>query len=83
MASSAALRSFEVSRSRLPVGPGRSSFDPAVIDFGHYAGAKLIELADADPDYLRWLERVPVGARYRAEIRRVLTPQPLLHVCEH
>lgn len=83
MAASVALRAFEVRGSRVPVGPGRSTFDPAVIDFGHYAGTRLVELADADPDYLRWLERVPVGARYRAEIRRVLNPQPLLHVCEH
>jgi hypothetical protein len=43
-----------------------------VLDFGHYAGRSIEELAQADPDYLRWLERHPSGVRYRAEIRRVL-----------
>jgi hypothetical protein len=57
-----------------PVGPGpeKASFDPTVLDFGHYAGRSIAELADADPDYLRWLERHPSGVRYRAEIQRVL-----------
>jgi hypothetical protein len=61
--------------SSVPVGPGRSdatSFDPTVLAFGHYAGRSIEELAQADPDYLRWLERHPSGVRYRAEIRRVL-----------
>lgn len=62
---------------RRPMGPGRdapleSSFDPARIDFGHYAGHTVEELAEVDPDYLRWLERHPSGMRYRAEISRVL-----------
>jgi hypothetical protein len=58
----------------MPVGPGdvRSSFDPTVVDFGHYAGRKLEELADTDPSFLYWLARHPSGARYRAEIARVL-----------
>jgi hypothetical protein len=57
-----------------PVGPGpeKGSFDPTILDFGHYAGRSIAELADADPDYLRWLERHPSGVRYRAEIQRVL-----------
>lgn len=59
--------------SRTPVGPGESSkFDPTVVDFGHYAGRKLEELAESDPAYLYWLARHPSGARYRAEIARVL-----------
>jgi 3-dehydroquinate synthetase len=61
--------------SRVPVGPGtpaKSSFDPRVIDFGHYAGHAIAELANSDPDYLHWLARHPAGARYRAEISRVL-----------
>jgi len=58
---------------RLPVGPGHdSSFDPAILDFGHYAGRSIEELAEIDPDYLRWLERHPSGVRYRSEIQRVL-----------
>jgi hypothetical protein len=57
-----------------PVGPGpeKASFDPTVLDFGHYAGRTIAELADSDPDYLHWLERHPSGTRYRAEIQRVL-----------
>jgi exodeoxyribonuclease X-like protein len=66
-------KAFEVEEDRLrPVGPGTSSsFDPTRLDFGHYAGRTIEELAAADPDYLRWLEKHPSGVRYRAEIRRV------------
>lgn len=57
----------------IPVGPGpTSSFDATRIDFGHHAGRTLAELADEDPDYLRWLARHPSGIRYRAEIARVM-----------
>ena len=64
---------IEIDRHR-PVGPGpeRASFDPTVLDFGHYAGRSISELAETDPDYLRWLERHPSGVRYRAEIQRAL-----------
>ena len=57
-----------------PVGPGHvgSTFDPAVVDFGHYAGKSIEELADTDPSFLYWLARHPSGARYREEIARVL-----------
>lgn len=62
--------------TRKPVGPGhgqpKGSFDPTILDFGHYAGRTIEELAETDPDYLRWLERHPSGVRYRAEIQRVL-----------
>lgn len=65
---------FEVgSTPSVPVGPGlESTFDVRTLDFGHYAGRSIAELADEDPDYLRWLARHPSGARYRAEIQRVL-----------
>jgi hypothetical protein len=67
----------------LPVGPGhgspqQGSFDRTRIDFGHYAGQTVEELAERDPDYLRWLARTPSGARYRAEIERVLGPLPIV-----
>lgn len=59
----------------VPVGPGHAtSFDRQHLDFGHYAGQSIAELARVDPDYLRWLARHPSGARYRAEIERVLGP---------
>lgn len=57
----------------VPVGPGaQSSFDSTRLDFGHHAGRTIADLADIDPDYLRWLARHPSGVRYRAEIARVL-----------
>lgn len=67
-------RAFDVgSDAGAPVGPGHpSSFDASVLDFGHYAGRSIVELAAVDPDYLRWLARHPSGFRYRAEIERVL-----------
>lgn len=65
---------FDVSAGQaVPVGPGAaSSFDPQRLDFGHYAGYTVEELAQTDPDYLHWLARHPSGARYRNEISRVL-----------
>jgi hypothetical protein len=67
--------------SRQPVGPGHdppgaASFDAARLDFGHYAGRTIEELASVDPEYLRWLEHHPSGVRYRAEIHRVLGTVP-------
>jgi broad specificity phosphatase PhoE len=61
--------------NKLPVGPGPdevTSFDPRRLDFGHYAGRTIEELAKTDPDYVDWLSRHPSGARYRGEIARVL-----------
>ena len=60
-----------------PVGPGHdpslsTSFDATRLDFGHYAGSSIEELASIDPAYLDWLAHHPSGSRYRAEIRRVL-----------
>ena len=67
--------------SAQPVGPGEaplaSSFDPTRLDFGHYAGFTIEQLAGMDPDYLTWLERHPSGVRYRNEIHRVLGVVPL------
>jgi hypothetical protein len=65
-----------------PVGPGtdappKASFDPTRLDFGHYSGYTIAELAARDPDYLRWLERHPSGSRYRSEIHRVLGVTPI------
>jgi hypothetical protein len=68
-------RAFHIdTNQQRPVGPGpeKGTFDPTILDFGHYAGQTIAELADSDPDYLRWLERHPSGSRYRAEIQRVL-----------
>jgi hypothetical protein len=74
-------QAFPIARDALrPVGPGpepvTSTFNPQILDFGHYAGRSIEELAAMDPDYLHWLERHPSGVRYRAEIRRVLGKAP-------
>ena len=67
-------RAFDIAGdSTVPVGPGAaSSFDSTRLDFGHHTGRTIQELATPDPDYLSWLARHPSGARYRAEIARVL-----------
>ena len=67
-------RAFEISGDgRTPVGPGpETTFDSTRVDFGHHAGRTISELAESDPDYLRWLTRHPSGVRYRSEIARVL-----------
>lgn len=75
------LRPIEISGdATVPVGPGTvSNFDSTTLDFGHHAGRTIAELAETDPDYLRWLARHPSGVRYRAEINRVLAsavPRP-------
>jgi curved DNA-binding protein CbpA len=46
--------------------------DSPVIDFGQYAGWRIVEVAAYDPRYLLWLSRHSSGVRYRAAISRVL-----------
>jgi hypothetical protein len=70
-------QAFHIGSGLQPVGPGRdplrsTTFDPTRLDFGHYIGSSIEELASADPEYLKWLANHPSGSRYRAEIRRVL-----------
>jgi hypothetical protein len=43
-----------------------------ILDFGRYAGLPLGRIAQIDPDYLRWLGRVPTGQRLRGHIESVL-----------
>ena len=43
-----------------------------VIDFGQYAGWRIVDVAAHDPRYLLWLSRHSSGVRYRAAISRVL-----------
>ena len=45
----------------------------SVLDFGRYAGWSLGQLAMADPNYLEWLARTPIGRSHYAEIRELLT----------
>jgi len=55
----------------------RGEPDGTVLEFGRYAGWSLRDLARHDPDFLRWLERMPIGIRYRPEIERLLPPTPV------
>jgi curved DNA-binding protein CbpA len=43
-----------------------------VLDFGRYAGWTVGNLADHDPNYLRWLSRTPIGRRLALEIEGAL-----------
>jgi hypothetical protein len=63
---------FPIGESSVPMGPGRASGSSLRLDFGHHLGRTIEELAQLDPDYLKWLARHPAGARYRSEIGRIL-----------
>jgi curved DNA-binding protein CbpA len=43
-----------------------------VVDFGRYEGWTIAQLAQHDPDYLRWLSRHSSGIRYRRQIEEAL-----------
>jgi curved DNA-binding protein CbpA len=47
-----------------------------VLDFGRYAGWRLVEILRHDADYLRWLCRQSAGLRYREQILRLLPNEP-------
>jgi len=57
-----------------PAARKRSGDTSAVVDFGRYHGWTVAELAQHDPDYLRWLGRHSSGIRYRREIAEHLAP---------
>jgi curved DNA-binding protein CbpA len=42
------------------------------LSFGRYAGWTLRDLAQKDPDYLRWLSRTASGTGFRTEIYQIL-----------
>lgn len=63
---------FPIGGGPVPTGPGRLPEAALRLDFGHHLGRTIEELAELDPDYLKWLARHPSGARYRTEIGRVL-----------
>jgi curved DNA-binding protein CbpA len=52
-----------------PAGTGTGS---GVLDFGRYEGWTIPQLAQHDPDYLRWLSRHSSGIRYRHQIDEAL-----------
>ena len=80
-----AANSGQDGREHVPVGPGQShtladrvqahdlhGIGETRLDFGQYSGFTLGELANTDPDYLRWLSRHSSGIRYRGAIMRLL-----------
>jgi curved DNA-binding protein CbpA len=52
-----------------PVG---GATEGGVLDFGRYEGWTIVQLAQHDPDYLRWLSRHSSGIRYRRQIEEAL-----------
>ena len=50
--------------------PGKPS--GSVLDFGRYAGWSLGQIAIADPVYLEWLARTPIGRSFNREIGALL-----------
>ena len=52
--------------------PPRSTSAGTRLEQGRYKGWTLRDLANHDPDYLRWLSRHSSGLRYRTEITQLL-----------
>jgi hypothetical protein len=38
------------------------------VNFGRFTGWSLGEIARVEPEYLEWLDRMPIGRMYRGEI---------------
>ena len=53
-----------------PLPPGSPS--GSVVSFGRFAGWSLGEIARVEPEYLEWLDRMPIGRMYQAEIDALL-----------
>src|SRR5664280_2655876 len=58
-------------RAPLPATPPGTP-SGSVLDFGRYAGWSLGQIASADPVYLEWLARTPIGRRFTREIHALL-----------
>ncbi len=70
----------EVGRGPEPGAAGRRDRRPPpgtgpVLDFGRYAGWSIGSLAVADPDYLEWLARTPIGRSLKHQIDAALSAQ--------
>ncbi len=53
-------------------GPPPGNPSGTVLAFGRYAGWSLGEIARTDLEYLEWLDRMPIGRAYQAEIDTLL-----------
>ena len=56
-------------------GPPPGSPSGSRITFGRYDGWTIGEIARTDPEYLEWLDRMPIGRTYQAEIDTLLRKQ--------
>jgi len=56
-------------------GPPPGSPSGSLITFGRYEGWTIGEIARTDPEYLEWLDRMPIGRTYQAEIDTLLRKQ--------
>jgi curved DNA-binding protein CbpA len=60
-----------------PQGDGSAGPPPgnpfgSVLNFGRYSGWSLGEIGRTDLEYLEWLDRMPIGRTYQAEIDEIL-----------
>ena len=53
-------------------GPPPSQPSGTILSFGRFAGWSLSQVAAKDIDYVEWLDRMPIGRPYRAEIDALL-----------
>jgi hypothetical protein len=53
-------------------GPPPGSPSGSIVSFGRYQGWTLGEIARTDLEYLEWLDRMPIGRTYQAEIDMLL-----------
>jgi hypothetical protein len=53
-------------------GPPPGNPSGSLLTFGRYAGWSLGEIARIDLEYLEWLDRMPIGRTYQAEIDGLL-----------
>ncbi len=60
------------SSARPAAGPPPGNPSGSVLNFGRYAGWSLGEIARRDLEYVEWLDRMPIGRPYRAEIDAIL-----------
>jgi hypothetical protein len=53
-------------------GPPPGNPSGSLVTFGRYQGWTLGEVARTDLEYLEWLDRMPIGRTYQAEIDALL-----------
>lgn len=53
-------------------GPPPGNPSGSVLNFGRFAGWSLGEIARTEIEYLEWLDRMPIGRAYQAEIDELL-----------